>query len=60
MKKGMIQMFKCYDNVVGEIVEAYDKSILLGAMQDRWEIYKEQGKRVQMLCVKGEYFIAEI
>ena len=55
----MIQMFKCYDNVVGEIVEAYDKSILLGAMQDRWEIYREQGKRVQMLCVKGEYFLAE-
>ena len=55
----MIQMFKCYDNVVGEIVEAYDKSILLGAMQDRWEIYREQGKCVQMLCIKGEYFLAE-
>ena len=60
MKKGMIHMFKCYDNVVGEIVEAYDKSILLDAMQDRWEIYRELGKRIQMLCIKGQYFIAEI
>ena len=32
-------MFKCYDKIVGEIIEAETKEILLNAINDRWETY---------------------
>jgi hypothetical protein len=57
--KGMIEMFKCYDYVVGEIIEAYEKSILLEEINERFVNYNEESKQghARCLCVKGVYYI---
>ena len=52
-------MFKCYDYVVGEIVEADTKSILLEAINERFVSYNNNDTKnfVRYLCVKGVYYI---
>lgn len=53
-------MFRCFDYVVGEIVEAYDKTILLEEINERFINYNSNSKKgfVRCLCVKGVYYIA--
>ena len=52
-------MFKCYDYVVGEIIEAYEKSILLEEINERFVNYNNNDTNnfVRCLCVKGVYYI---
>ena len=52
-------MFKCYDYVVGEIIEAYEKSILLEEINERFVNYNNNNTKnfVRCLCVKGVYYI---
>ena len=42
--KGMIKMFRCFDYVVGEIIEAYDKTILLEEINERFINYNSNSK----------------
>lgn len=53
-------MFRCFDYVVGEIIEAYDKTILLEEINERFINYNSNSKNsfVRCLCVKGVYYIA--
>ena len=52
-------MFKCYDYVVGEIIEAYEKNILLEEVNERFINYNSNSKNgfARCLCVKGVYYI---
>lgn len=52
-------MFKCIDYVVGEIVEAYDKNILLEEINERFINYNNNDTKhfARCLCVKGVYYI---
>ena len=58
--KVMIKMFRCFDYVVGEIIEAYDKTILLEEINERFINYNSNSKNsfARCLCVKGAYYIA--
>ena len=60
--KGMIEMFKCYDYVVGEIIEADKKSTLLEAINERFVNYNNNDTKnfVRCLCVKGVYYITSM
>jgi hypothetical protein len=60
MKEGMIKMekFICYDNYAGEFIEAFSKEILLNAINDRWEIYKEQGRNPVYYQANGIYYLS--
>lgn len=55
-------MFKCFDYVVGEIVEAYDKHILLEEINERFVNYNnsENNFFARCLCVKGVYYIVRV
>lgn len=59
-------MFKCYDNVVGEIVQALDKATLLQAINERFVDYNNHVKsdgtrmRVSCYCIKGVYYIVKM
>lgn len=59
VKKGMIVMFKCYDYIVGEIIEANEKNILLEEINERFVNYNNNDTKnfVRCLCVKGVYYI---
>lgn len=51
-------MFKCYDKIVGEIIEAETKEILLNAINDRWEVYNNYLKiPTKFYCSKGIYYL---
>ena len=51
-------MFKCYDKIVGEIIEAETKEILLNAINDRWETYNNYLKILtKFYCFKGIYYL---
>jgi hypothetical protein len=60
MKEGMIKMekFICYDNYTGEFIEAFSKEILLNAINDRWEIYKAQGRNPVYYQANGIYYLS--
>lgn len=55
-------MFKCYDYVVGEIIEADKKSILLETINERFVNYNNNDTKnfVRCLCVKGVYYITSM
>lgn len=55
-------MFKCYDYVVGEIIETDKKSILLEAINERFVSYNNNNTKnfVRCLCVKGVYYITSM
>jgi len=53
-------MFKCNDYVVGEIIESDSKEILLNAINERIEDYKEQGKKLGWLFINNVYYITEM
>lgn len=59
MRKGDEKMFKAYDYVVGEIVEAETLRVLINALQDRWEDYIAAGRNVSYACINGVRYIAE-
>lgn len=56
-------MFKCYDNVVGEIIEAPTKAILLEEINDRFNCYNNTIKsdyqlmKVSCYCIKNVYYL---
>lgn len=43
-------MFKCYDYVVGEIIESENKKVLLEEINERFQSYKKY-EDVKNLCV---------
>lgn len=55
-------MFKCYDYVVGEIIEAYEKNILLEEINERFINYNNDNNNflTRCLCVKGVYYIVRV
>ena len=56
-------MFKCYDYVVGEIIEAYEKSILLEEINERFVNYNNNENEksfAKCICVKGVYYIVRV
>ena len=53
-------MFKCYDYVVGEIIETNEKNILLEEINERFVNYnnnKNKKSFAKCVCVKGVYYI---
>ena len=58
----MIEMFKCYDYVVGEIIEADEKSILLEEINESFVSYNNNDTKnfARCLCVKGVYYITSM
>lgn len=55
-------MFKCYDYVVGEIIEADEKNVLLEAINERFVSYNNNDTKnfARCLCVKGVYYITSM
>lgn len=59
-------MFKCIDKVVGEIVEAPTKQILLEEISDRFVNYNNtmlsnyKMMKVCCYCIKGVYYIIQM
>lgn len=53
-------MFKCYDYVVGEIIESDNKQSLLENINERFIEYNSKSNNhfARCLCVKGVYYIA--
>ena len=63
VKKGMIVMFKCYDYIVGEIIEANEKNILLEEINERFVNYNNNDNKksfAKCICVKGVYYIVRM
>ena len=59
----MIVMFKCYDYVVGEIIEADNKKILLETINERFVNYNNNGNEksfAKCICIKGVYYIVRM
>ena len=56
-------MFKCYDYIVGEILEADNKKNLLKAMNERFINYNNNENEksfAKCICVKGVYYIVRM
>jgi hypothetical protein len=53
-------MYSCVDNIVGEIVEAYEEYILLDALADRVKNYMEQKIKFSVSYSDGLYYIEKI
>ena len=59
----MIVMFKCDDYVVGEIIEADNKKILLETINERFLNYNNNENEksfAKCICIKGVYYIVRI
>ena len=56
-------MFKCYDYIVGEIIEANEKNILLEEINERFVNYNNNENKksfAKCVCVKGVYYIVRM
>lgn len=53
-------MFKCYDKIVGEIIESNDKEILLRDVNERFVNYNNTTNvKVSCYCIKNIYYLVE-
>lgn len=59
----MIVMFKCYDYVIGEIIEANNKKVLLKTINYRFINYNNNENEksfVKCIYIKGVYYIVRM